>query len=159
MNILRPTRFRDLIGQDQLLESLDISVKSANKRRDALGHCLFSGPPGLGKTTLSEALANELGVHIQYANGANLRSISSLMPYFENAEYRSIIFIDEIHRMTNLVEEFLYPVMEDFKMDMSNGKEVISVDIPKFTIVGATTEVGSLAAPQDRDWETFHDRI
>lgn len=147
MNELRPTRLNDLIGQDKLIESLRISVESAKKRDDALNHCLLSGPPGLGKTTLSEALANELGVDIQVANGANLRSIKNLLPYLTRASERSIIFIDEIHRMTTLVEEFMYPVMEDFKINMSDDEEVISIDLPKFTIVGATTESGSLSAP------------
>lgn len=147
MNSLRPTRFKDLVGQSKLVDALKISVDSANARGDALNHCLFSGSAGLGKTTLSEALANELGVDIQIANGANLRSIKNLLPYLTRATERSIIFIDEIHRMTTLVEEFMYPVMEDFKLNMTDGEEVISIDLPKFTIVGATTEAGSLAAP------------
>jgi len=147
MNHLRPTRFADLVGQSKLVESLNISVLSANKRKDALNHCLFSGAAGLGKTTLSEALANELGVDIQIANGANLRSVKNLLPYLMRATERSIIFIDEIHRMTTLVEEFMYPVMEDFKLNMTDGEKVISINLPKFTIVGATTEAGTLAAP------------
>ncbi len=153
MNHLRPTRFKDLMGQEDLIESLGISVLSANKRNDSLNHCLFYGQAGLGKTTIAEALANELGVKIQVANGANLRSIKNLIPYIMRAEERSVLFIDEIHRMTTLVEEFLYPIMEDFKLDMaiSTGKsdegKVISMPLPKFTIVGATTEAGSLPAP------------
>ena len=147
MNNLRPTHFRDLVGQSKLIDSLSISVLSANKRGDALNHCLFSGPAGLGKTTLSEALANQLGVDIQIANGANLRSVKNLLPYLTRATERSILFIDEIHRMTTLVEEFMYPVMEDFKLNMTDGEEVISIDLRKFTIVGATTEAGTLAAP------------
>ena len=154
MNELRPTTFGELIGQDKLIDSLSISVLSANKRNEALNHCLFSGPAGLGKTTLSEALANELGADIQIANGANLRSVKNLLPYLTRATERSVLFIDEIHRMTTLVEEFMYPVMEDFKLNMTDGEEVISIDLPKFTIVGATTEAGTLAAPPDRDWET-----
>jgi Holliday junction DNA helicase RuvB len=147
VNTLRPTTFGELIGQDKLIDSLSISVLSANKRNEALNHCLFSGPAGLGKTTLSEALANELGSDIQIANGANLRSVKNLLPYLTRATERSILFIDEIHRMTTLVEEFMYPVMEDFKLNMTDGEEVISIDLPKFTIVGATTEAGTLAAP------------
>ncbi len=147
MNTLRPTTFGELIGQDKLIDSLSISVLSANKRNEALNHCLFSGPAGLGKTTLSEALANELGTDIQIANGANLRSVKNLLPYLTRATERSVLFIDEIHRMTTLVEEFMYPVMEDFKLNMTDGEEVISIDLPKFTIVGATTEAGTLAAP------------
>jgi holliday junction DNA helicase RuvB len=147
MNNLRPTHFKDLVGQSKLINALKISVDSANARNEALNHCLFSGSAGLGKTTLSEALANELGVSIQIANGANLRSIKNLLPYLTRATERSIVFIDEIHRMTTLVEEFMYPVMEDFKLNMTDGEEVISIDLPKFTIVGATTEEGSLEAP------------
>tara|TARA_Y100000592_G_scaffold28506_1_gene45296 strand:+ start:31 stop:924 length:894 start_codon:yes stop_codon:yes gene_type:complete len=147
MNELRPSNFANLIGQDKLVNSLNISVLSANKRNDSLNHCLFSGPAGLGKTTLSNALANELGSDIQVANGANLRSIKNVIPYLMRVNNRSVLFIDEIHRMTKLVEEFLYPVMEDFKIDMSDGEEVISVQIPKFTLVGATTEAGVLSAP------------
>jgi len=147
VNTLRPTTFGELIGQDKLIDSLSISVLSANKRNEALNHCLFSGPAGLGKTTLSEALANELGTDIQIANGANLRSVKNLLPYLTRATERSVLFIDEIHRMTTLVEEFMYPVMEDFKLNMTDGEEVISIDLPKFTIVGATTEAGTLAAP------------
>lgn len=147
MNKLRPTTFGDLVGQDKLIDSLNISVLSANKRNQALNHCLFSGPAGLGKTTLSEALANELGVEIQVANGANLRSIKNVIPYLMRTKERSILFIDEIHRMTTLVEEFLYPIMEDFKLNMTDGEKVISINLPQFTIIGATTEAGSLAAP------------
>lgn len=152
-NDLRPSTFKNLIGQESLLESLSISVGSANVRKDALSHCLFSGPPGLGKTTLARALANELGVKIQIANGANLRSLKSLVPYIMRVQERSILFIDEIHRMTKLVEEFLYPIMEDFKLDMStegetlDGGQVVSIPLPKFTVVGATTEPGALATP------------
>ena len=153
MNELRPSRFNSLIGQKRLLESLMISVQSANNRNTALNHTLFSGPPGLGKTTLANALANELGVDIQTANGANLRSIKSIVPYIMRVKERSVLFIDEIHRMTKLAEEFLYPIMEDFKLDMAvegetpDGGSVISIPIPKFTIVGATTEPGALSAP------------
>ena len=153
MNILRPKRFNNILGQVDLINSLSISVLSANKRNDALSHTLIYGQAGLGKTTIAEALANELGVKIQVANGANLRSIKNLIPYIMRAGERSVLFIDEIHRMTTLVEEFLYPIMEDFKLDMSvsSGKsdegKVISMPLPKFTIVGATTEAGSLPAP------------
>lgn len=153
MNILRPKRFNNILGQVDLINSLSISVLSANKRNDALSHTLIYGQAGLGKTTIAEALANELGVKIQVANGANLRSIKNLIPYIMRAGERSILFIDEIHRMTTLVEEFLYPIMEDFKLDMSvsSGKsdegKVISMPLPRFTIVGATTEAGSLPAP------------
>lgn len=153
MNELRPDRFDSLIGQSKLIKSLKISVASANSRSDALSHALISGPPGLGKTTIANALANELGVEIQVANGANLRSVKSLVPYVLRTKERSILFIDEVHRMTKLAAEFLYPIMEDFKLDMAvEGKtaesgKVMSIPLPKFTVIGATTEAGSLPAP------------
>ena len=147
----RPTKFSELIGQKELIEALSISVKSAKIRQDALGHVLFAGPPGLGKTTLSTALANELGVDIKIANGATFRSPKTIIPYLLELKENSILFIDEIHRMTKIAEEFLYPVMEDFKLDITieKGKEnkVVSMPLPKFTMVGATTEAGSLSAP------------
>lgn len=147
MSNLRPAKFSDLIGQEKLLESLKISVKSALYRKDALNHSLFSGPPGLGKTTLAMALANELGVDIQVANGANLRSVKSLIPYIMRIKEKSILFIDEIHRLTKLSEEFLYPIIEDYKLDMSDDKKVVSIKIPKFTLLGATTDPGAVSTP------------
>ena len=151
MMSFRPTKFSELIGQEDLIKGLSISVKSALIRQDALGHVLFSGPPGLGKTTLSTALANELGVDIKIANGATFRSPKTIIPYLLDLQPNSILFIDEIHRMTKIAEEFLYPVMEDFKLDIviDQGKKnkVMSMQLPKFTMVGATTEAGSLSAP------------
>ena len=147
----RPTKFSELIGQESLIAGLDVSVQSALIRQDALGHVLFSGPPGLGKTTLSTALANELSVDIKIANGATFRSPKTIIPYLLELTPNSILFIDEIHRMTKIAEEFLYPVMEDFKLDIvvDKGKQnkVMSMQLPKFTMVGATTEAGSLSAP------------
>ena len=152
MNQLRPKTLSDIIGQKEVVEVLNISIKSAKTRNDCLAHTLFYGPPGTGKTTLANAIANEMGCSLQIANGANLRSIKNLLPYIMRVEDHSILFIDEIHRMTNIVEEFLYPVMEDFKVDMSmSGKDIfgetISIDVPKFTLIGATTEYGSLSKP------------
>ena len=152
MNQLRPNKLSDILGQKQVVEVLNISIKSAKSRSDCLAHTLFYGPPGTGKTTLANAIANEMGCSLQIANGANLRSIKNLLPYIMRVEDHSILFIDEIHRMTSIVEEFLYPVMEDFKVDMSmSGKEIfgetLSIDIPRFTLMGATTEYGSLSKP------------
>lgn len=152
MNELRPTKLADILGQLQVREALDISICSAKHRRDCLEHTLFYGPPGTGKTTLANAIANDMETSIQVANGANLRSIKSIVPYIMRIESHGILFIDEIHRMTKIVEEFLYPIVEDFKVDMSIGAdkgdgEVISIDIPKFTLMGATTEFGSLSKP------------
>lgn len=156
----RPTKFSELIGQEELIKALSVSVKSARVRQDALGHALFYGPPGLGKTTLSTALANELGVDIKIANGATFRSPKAIIPYLMELKPNSILFIDEIHRMTKIAEEFLYPVMEDFKLDivMDDKKKdsIMSMQLPKFTMIGATTEVGSLSAPlRDRFKLTF----
>ena len=152
MNQLRPTNLSGILGQTQVMDALKISIKSAKIRSDNLHHTLFYGPPGNGKTTLANAIASEMGCQIQIANGANLRSIKNLIPYVMRIEPNSILFIDEIHRMTNIVEEFLYPVMEDFKVDMSVptkdiAGETISIDIPSFTLIGATTEFGALSKP------------
>ena len=144
----RPTKFDDILGQSSVLEALQISVDSAKTRNTCLGHMLFYGPPGTGKTTLANAIANEMGCSLQTANGANLRNIKSIVAYLMQIEKDSILFIDEIHRMTKIVEEFLYPVMEDFKIDMAVSEEkTISVSIPSFTLIGATTQIGLLAKP------------
>jgi Holliday junction DNA helicase RuvB len=148
MNMLRPTKFDNILGQTSVLNALNISVTSAKTRNTCLGHILFYGPAGTGKTTLANAIANEMGCSIQVANGANLRSIKYVMAYLMKVEKNSILFIDEIHRMTKLVEEFLYPVMEDFKVDMAiNEEKTINIPLPNFTLVGATTEIGLLAKP------------
>ena len=161
MNTLRPSKLSDILGQKQVINVLHINIKSAKHREDCLPHTLFYGPPGTGKTTLANAIANEMGCSIQVANGANLRTIKNLIPYIMRIEEHSILFIDEIHRMTKIVEEFLYPVMEDYKVDMSvAGKdmigETISIDVPKFTLVGATTEYGSLSKPLIDRFEHKH---
>ena len=161
MNTLRPSKLSDILGQKQVINVLNVNIKSAKHREDCLPHTLFYGPPGTGKTTLANAIANEMGCSIQVANGANLRTIKNLIPYIMRIEEHSILFIDEIHRMTKIVEEFLYPVMEDFKVDMSvAGKdlmgETISIDIPKFTLAGATTEYGSLSKPLIDRFEHKH---
>jgi len=148
MNILRPTRFDDILGQASVLNALQISVDSAKKRNTCLGHMLFYGPAGTGKTTLANAISNEMGCSLQTANGANLRSIKPIVAYLMQIKKDSILFIDEIHRMTQVVEELLYPVMEDFKIDMAvSEKKTISVSMPSFTLIGATTQIGLLAKP------------
>ena len=147
-NILRPTKFDDILGQTSVLDALQISVDSAKKRNTCLGHMLFYGPAGTGKTTLANAISNEMGCSLQTANGANLRNIKSIVAYLMKIEENSILFIDEIHRMTPIVEEFMYPVMEDFQLDMAvSEKKTISIPIPNFTLIGATTEIGLLAKP------------
>ncbi len=146
MNELRPTHLKDIIGQEQIKKNLGILIKSAQLRNDSLPHLLFNGPPGLGKTTLSLAIAEEVG-DIQIANGANLRTIKCLLPYLARITEFSILFIDEIHRCRPIVEEILYPVMEDFRCDVPTKDEDISFDVPKFTLIGATTESGGLSKP------------
>lgn len=147
-NILRPTKFDDILGQSSVLDALNISVKSAKTRNTCLGHMLFYGSAGTGKTTLANAISNEMGCSLQTANGANLRSVKSIVAYLMKIEENSVLFIDEIHRMTTIVEEFLYPVMEDFQLDMViNEEKTISMPIPNFTLIGATTEIGLLAKP------------
>ena len=152
MNPLRPERLDDLLGQKPLIEALTINIVSAKSRGTCIDHSLLYGPPGTGKTTVANAVANEMGSSLQVANGANLRTIKTLIPYVMRIEENSVLFIDEIHRMTSLAEEFLYPIMEDFKLDMAteskelNG-ETLSIKIPRFTLLGATTEYGSLSKP------------
>ena len=151
-NDLRPTDLSGILGQKQIMKALEITITSAKKRSTWLDHMLFYGPPGTGKTTLSNAIAAEMNCGIQIANGANLRTVKSLIPYVMRIKEGEILFIDEIHRMTKLVEEFMYPIMEDFKVDMSVETkdmvgETISIDIPRFTLIGATTEFGSLSKP------------
>jgi len=144
----RPANFSEIIGQEHLVKALKISVDSANRRGCALGHTIFSGPPGLGKTTLANALANELGVELKVVNGATFRSPKVVIPYLMKIKEREILFIDEIHRMTKITEEFLYPVMEDYKLNVVMGQDkIVSMDLPEFTIIGATTEIGTLSPP------------
>jgi len=143
---LRPTKLDDIIGLGKVKERLSIAIESAKQRRDSLAHQLFMGPAGTGKTTLSQVIANELGVDVQIANGPNLRSIKALVPYIMRIEENSVLFIDEIHRLTTMTAEFLYTIMEDFRADL--GKDsAMSIDVPRFTLIGATTDPGKLPKP------------
>lgn len=148
---LRPLSFDDFTGQDQVLENLQIFVKAANLRGEALDHTLFHGPPGLGKTTLANILANELGVGIKITSGPVLDKPGDLAGLLTNLEERDILFIDEIHRLSPIVEEYLYSAMEDFRIDImiESGPNARSVQIGlnPFTLVGATTRSGLLTAP------------
>ncbi len=148
---LRPLSFDDFAGQDQVLENLKVFVKAANMRGEALDHTLFHGPPGLGKTTLSNILANELNVGIKITSGPVLDKPGDLAGLLTNLEERDILFIDEIHRLSPVVEEYLYSAMEDFKIDImiESGPNARSVQINlnPFTLVGATTRSGLLTAP------------
>jgi Holliday junction DNA helicase RuvB len=148
---LRPLSFDDFAGQDQVLENLKVFVQAANLRDEALDHTLFHGPPGLGKTTLANILANELGVGIKITSGPVLDKPGDLAGLLTNLDERDILFIDEIHRLSPIVEEYLYSAMEDFKIDImiESGPNARSVQLTlnPFTLVGATTRSGLLTAP------------
>lgn len=148
---LRPLTFDDFTGQDQALENLQIFVQAANQRDEALDHTLFHGPPGLGKTTLAHILANELEVGIKVTSGPVLDKPGDLAGLLTNLEERDVLFIDEIHRLSPIVEEYLYSAMEDYKIDImiESGPNARSVQIhlAPFTLVGATTRSGLLTAP------------
>lgn len=148
---LRPQRMQDMIGQRQVYARLEIAVDAASKRGEPLGHILFDGPPGLGKTTFATCIPRDLGVNFQIASGATLKAPKDLIPYLTNAEEGSVLFIDEIHRMQKAVEEFLYPAMEDFRIDLTLGEGVnartINMQLKPFTLIGATTRTGLLSAP------------
>lgn len=148
---LRPLTFEDFAGQDQVLENLQIFVQAANLRKEALDHTLFHGPPGLGKTTLAHILANELNVGIKVTSGPVLDKPGDLAGLLTNLEERDVLFIDEIHRLSPIVEEYLYSAMEDYKIDImiESGPNARSVQIHlnPFTLVGATTRSGLLTAP------------
>lgn len=154
MSTLRPTLIEDIIGQHEVKERLTISIGAAKNRDEQLPHMLFNGPPGLGKTTLAVATANSRGVPITVANAGNIRSVANITPYLVRLQKHSVLFIDEIHRLPMVVEEFLYPVMEDYRMDIG-GEKTVSMTLPPFTLIGATTLGGQLSRPF-YDRFTFH---
>jgi len=148
---LRPVTFDDFTGQDQIIENLKIFVEAANRRGEALDHTLFHGPPGLGKTTLAHILAHELGVNIKTTSGPVLDKPGDLAGLLTSLEPRDILFIDEIHRLSPIVEEYLYSAMEDYKIDIlietgPNARSV-QINLEPFTLIGATTRAGLLTAP------------
>ena len=159
---LRPQRLSEVVGQRQVAERLAIALAAAKKRNEPLPHILFDGPPGLGKTTFATVLHNELGVELNMTSGPALDKKMDVMPYLTNAVEGSILFIDEIHRIPKTVEEFIYPVMEDFRVDVVLGEgmaaRTINLPLKKFTIIGATTRSGMLSGPL-RDRFHMHEHL
>ncbi len=148
---IRPTRLADYVGQPAVREQMAIFIEAARGRGEALDHTLIFGPPGLGKTTLANIIANEVGVNLRHTSGPVLERPGDLAALLTNLEPRDLLFIDEIHRLSPVVEEVLYPAMEDYQLDIMIGEgpaaRSIKLDLPPFTLVGATTRAGSLTAP------------
>jgi Holliday junction DNA helicase RuvB len=159
---LRPRWLKEVIGQKAVVQRLNILLNACRKLKEPLSHILFDGPPGLGKTTFATVLPNELGTTIQMTSGPALTNPKDLMPFLTNAGEGSIIFIDEIHRMPRVVEEFIYPAMEDFRADIVLGEGInartLSIPLKRFTLIGATTRSGMLSGPM-RDRFKMHEHL
>lgn len=158
---LRPQFLSDYIGQEKAKSNLKIYIEAAKQRGDALDHVLFYGPPGLGKTTLAGIIANEMGVHMKVTSGPAIEKPGEMAAILNNLQENDVLFVDEIHRLNRQVEEVLYPAMEDYAIDIMIGKGAtarsIRLDLPKFTLVGATTRAGLLTAPlRDRFGVVHH---
>lgn len=159
---LRPRWLREVVGQKAVVQRLGIVLNACKKLKEPLSHILFDGPPGLGKTTFATVLPNELGTSIQMTSGPALTNPKDLLPFLTNVEEGSILFIDEIHRMPRVVEEFIYPAMEDFRIDIVLGEGInartISMNLKRFTLIGATTRSGMLSSPM-RDRFKMHEHL
>lgn len=150
-NSLRPDSLDDYIGQEKIKRNLKVYIEAAKSRGDSLDHCLFYGPPGLGKTTLAGIIANEMGVNLKVTSGPAIEKPGEMAAILNNLSEGDILFVDEIHRLNRQVEEVLYPAMEDYEIDIMIGKGAtarsIRLQLPKFTLIGATTRAGLLSAP------------
>ncbi len=150
-SVLRPKRISEMVGQQEVMDVLHIAIDAAKKRGEPLGHILFDGPPGLGKTTFATCIPREMGVSVQMASGPGLKAPKDLVPYLTNLENGSVLFIDEIHRLPKAVEEYLYTAMEDFRIDIVLGEGVnartLNLQLRPFTLIGATTRAGMLSGP------------
>lgn len=149
--VLRPKTLKDFTGQSELKENLAIFIESARKRNETMDHTLFYGPPGLGKTTLAQIISSELGVNFRMTSGPVLAKAGDLAAILTNLEEKDVLFIDEIHRMSSIVEEVLYPALEDFELDLVIGEgpaaRTVRIELQPFTLVGATTRLGLLTTP------------
>ena len=150
-NVLRPQSFNDYVGQERMKDSLRICIDAALQRGEALDHTIFYGPPGLGKTTIAHIIAREMGASLRSTSGLVLTHAGDLAAILTNLQEHDVLFIDEIHRLPASVEEALYPAMEDYQLDLVIGQgpaaRTVKLDLPRFTLVGATTKAGALTSP------------
>ncbi len=158
---LRPKRLAEFVGQEKLRENMDIFIEAARLRGEPLEHVLFYGPPGLGKTTLAHIVAEELGVNCRVTSGPALERVGDIASILTNLERGDVLFVDEIHRMNRVIEEVLYPAMEDYALDIVIGKgpsaRTVRLDLPRFTLIGATTRLSLISSPlRDRFGATYH---
>jgi Holliday junction DNA helicase RuvB len=157
---LRPQAFEEYIGQEKIKKNLDMLIRAAKGRNEAIEHVLLYGPPGLGKTTLSHIIAREMGVGIKVTSGPAIERVGDLGSILTNLQDGDVLFIDEIHRLNKTIEEVLYPAMEDYKLDIIIGKgpsaRTLQLDLPKFTLIGATTRLGSISNPLRSRFGSVH---
>ena len=157
---LRPQNFSEYFGQEKIKRNLNILISAAKKRDEPIEHVLLYGPAGLGKTTLAHIIANEMGADIRATSGPAIEKVGDLGSILTNLNDGDILFVDEIHRLNKLIEEVLYPAMEDFKLDIIIGKgpsaKTIQLDLPRFTFIGATTRLGSISSPLRNRFGVIH---